>query len=73
MKMIITDNETKLNMLKDESDFHDYKFISKNEFFRNLFFDYNYKTVTYLMEKENKKVDAVLNILNSLYVIDENK
>ena len=73
MKMIITDNETKLNMLKDESDFHDYKFISKNDFFRNLFFDFDYKTVTYLMEKENKKVDAVLNILNSLYVIDESK
>ena len=73
MKMIITDSETKLNMLKDESDFHDYKFMSKNEFFHNLFFDYDYKTVTYLMEKEKKKVDAVLNILNSLYVIDENK
>ena len=74
MRLLITDNDTKKEYLKQKkSSLHDYKFMSKDEFFSSLLYNYDYKTVVYIMEKYNKNINITINILKCMYVIDVNK
>ena len=56
MNLIITNEFNKMDILKkitNEKKFNNYKFYSFNELKRKLFFDYDNKTIEYVMKKYN--------------------
>ena len=56
MNLIITNEFNKMDILKKltkEKKFNNYKFYSFNELKRKLFFDYDNKTIEYVMKKYN--------------------
>ena len=74
--IIICEENYKMNILKQLSQsklFLDVKFFSKKEFFNEYLFKYNEKTISYLVNKYNYKVDVAKMYLENLYYIDENK
>lgn len=73
MKLIITDNETKIEYLKALKNFNSDKYISKKEFFEGLLFSYDYKSIIYLMKNYQMNIDNCYDVLKSLYAIDIEK
>ena len=74
--LIICPNEEKIKILEylsKENKLYDIKFMTKEEYKKNYYFDYNEKTLYYLLKKYNFNLDVAKVYLNNLYVIDENK
>ena len=74
--LIICPNEEKiktLDYLSKENKLYDIKFMTKEEYKKNYYFDYTEKTLYYLLKKYNYNLDVAKVYLNNLYVIDENK
>lgn len=74
--LIICPNEEKVKILKrlqTLNKLYNLKFMTKEEYFNNHFFEYNDKTILYLMKKYHYKVDVCKAYLKYLYVIDEEK
>ena len=74
--LIICPNEEKLKLLDELSkmdNLYDIKFMTKEEYKKNYFFDYNEKTLYYLLNKYKYNLDVAKVYLKNLYVIDENK
>lgn len=74
--LIICPNEEKikiLDYLSKENKLYDIKFMTKEEYKKNYYFDYTEKTLYYLLKKYNFNLDVAKVYLNNLYVIDENK
>ena len=46
--------------------------MSFNEYLKNYYFDYDLKTIKYLYDKYNMKIDNIKELINNLYYI-ENK
>lgn len=71
--LIITKEENKEYLL-NEINHHiknklSLKFMTKEEFLKHLFFDYNDETIIYLMNKYNFKYDIAKMYLNNLYYL----
>ena len=76
LKIIICPNEYKLRLLEDlnrDNILHNYKFMTKEEFLKNYYFDYDENTLYYLMNKYNYNLDVAKVYLKNMYVIDTNK
>lgn len=50
-----------------------FKIIDSNEFKKNYFFDYNKKTIYYLMKKLNVKYEIALEYIDACYYIEDKK
>lgn len=76
LKIIICPNEYKLRVLEDlnkDNILHNYKFMSREEFLKNYYFDYDENTLYYLINKYNYNLDVAKVYLKNMYVIDTNK
>ncbi len=74
--IIICENNYKKYILKELSEkklFLNIKFFSKKEFFNEYLFKYNERTLAYLINKYNYKVDIAKMYLNNLYNIENKK
>ena len=72
-KLIICPNEEKIKLLEENNNLEDIKYMTKNEFITNYFFDYNNKTIYYLISKYKYNLDVCKVYLKNLYPIDINK
>ena len=75
-KLIICPNEEKnklLLSLSKEEKLIPYKFMSKEEFIKKYYFDYDIDAIYYLRKKYNYNIDVCRVYLNNLYKIDINK
>lgn len=74
--LIICPNEEKikiLDKLSKEDKLYDIKFMTKEEYKKNYFYNYDEKTLYYLLSKYKFNLDVAKVYLNNLYVIDESK
>ena len=72
--LIICENDYKNKILKYLSAnkfFLNVKFMTKKEFFQEYLFNYNEKTISYLVNSYNYKVDIAKMYLDNLYYIEE--
>lgn len=74
--LIICPNEEKIKILEHlskEDKLYDIKFMTKEEFKNNYYFNYNENTLYYLLNKYKFNLDVAKVYLKNLYVIDEKK
>ena len=74
--LIICPNEEKLKLLDQLSKMdklYDIKFMTKEEYKKNYFFDYNENALYYLLNKYKYNLDVAKVYLKNLYVIDIEK
>ena len=74
MNLIITNEFNKMDILKkltDEKKFNNYKFYSFNELKKKLFFDYDNKTIEYVMKKYNVNLSIARIYIENLYFLKE--
>lgn len=62
-----------MNILENTNTLHNYKFMTKEEFRKNYFYDYNELTYQYLMDKYEYNLDVCKVYLKSMYPIDIDK
>lgn len=75
-KLIICSNDEKIKLLKElnkNKEIKDIKFMTKEEYIKNYFFDYDNDTLYYLMNKYNYNLDVCKVYLKNMLVIDINK
>ena len=74
MNLIITNEFNKMDILKkltNEKKFNNYKFYSFNELKKKLFFDYDNKTIEYVMKKYNVNLSIARIYIENLYFLKE--
>ena len=74
MNLIITNEFNKMDILKkitNEKKFYNYKFYSFNELKKKLFFDYDNKTIEYVMKKYNVNLSIARIYIENLYFLKE--
>jgi len=71
--IIICNNNYKMQILKDIKKLINIKFMSMDEFIKSYYFDYDEKTILYVIKKYNIKYEIALEYLNNLiYIEDKN-
>ena len=71
--IIICNNNYKMQILKDIKKLINIKFMSMDEFIKSYYFDYDEKTILYVIKKYDIKYEIALEYLNNLiYVEDKN-
>ena len=76
MNLIITNEFNKIDILKkitNEKKFNNYKFYSFNDLKRKLFFDYDNKTIEYVMKKYNVNLSIARIYIENLYFLKDVK
>lgn len=74
--LVLCTNSEKLDILdrlNSSKGFHDYKFMTIEEFRSNYFFSYDYRAIDYLACKYSYDIDVSKTYIESLYTIDINK
>ena len=71
--IIICNNNSKIQILKKINKLINIKFMSMNEFIKSYVFDYDEKTILYLIKKYNMSYEIALEYINNLYYIEEKK
>ena len=69
--IIICDNDCKIQILKNLKKLVNIKFMTMSEFIKNYCFDYDEKTILYLIKNYNIKYEVALEYLNNLYYIED--
>ena len=59
-----------IEKIRKDNSLLDITFITKEEFIKKSVFDYDNKTIHYLMNKYNLKYEIALVFLNNIYYID---
>ena len=75
-KIIVCPNDEKIKILENlnkNSELYNVKFMSKEEFIKNYFFDYTVDTIYYLMDKYKFNLDVCKVYLKNMLVIDVSK
>lgn len=75
-KLIICPNSEKLKILSNlskDNNLYNIKFMTKKEYLSNYYFNYDEKSIFYLMKKYNLHIDVAKVYLNSLYGIELEK
>ena len=73
-KLLIAPNYIKEKLLREKeqsNELNDLKVITKEEFIKNIFFDYNEETILYLMDKYGYRETIAKEMINCMYYIDE--
>lgn len=71
--IIISSNESKIQILKNLKQLVNIKFFTINEFIKNLYFDYDEKSILYVIKKYNLKYDVAKEYLDNLIYIENKK
>ena len=71
--IIICNNNYKMQLLKNIKKLINIKFISMDEFIKSYYFDYDEKTILYLIKNYNIKYEIALEYLNNLIYIEDKK
>lgn len=74
--LIICPNDEKIKILDDlskDNNLYNIKFMTKEEYKKNYFYNYDEKALYYLLTKYNYNLDVAKVYLKNLYVIDEQK
>ena len=74
--IIICNDNYKRNLLKqfnETTSLYQVHFMSLNEFKKKYYFDYNYKTILYLMNKYNYKYEVAKIYLDNMYYVSDNE
>ena len=69
--IIICSNNYKVQILKNIKKIINIKFMTMNEFIKSYCFDYDEKTILYLIKKYNIKYEVALEYINNLYYIED--
>lgn len=72
-KLIICPNDTKLQLLGNNNELTNIKYMTKSEYLSKYYFSYDDKALYYLIDKYNLNIDVAKVYLNSLYTINEDK
>lgn len=72
-KLIICPNDIKLQLLGNNNELTNIKYMTKSEYLSKYYFSYDDKALYYLIDKYNLNIDVVKVYLNNLYVINEDK
>ena len=72
-KLIICPNDTKLQLLGNNNELTNIKYMTKSEYLNKYYFSYDDKALYYLIDKYNLNIDVAKVYLNSLYTINEDK
>jgi hypothetical protein len=73
-KLIIAPSYIKTRLLKEKeesNELNDLKIITREEFIKNIFFDYNEETILYLMDKYSFRETIAKEIINCMYYVDK--
>ena len=71
--IIICNNDQKESLLKENKELNNIKYYTLSEFIKNLYFDYDYKTILYVMKKYNVKYDIAVEYLDNLIYVEDKK
>lgn len=71
--IVICNNNYKLELLKNIKKLVNIKLLSMDEFIKSYYFDYDEKTILYLMKKYNIKYEVAREYLNNLIYIEDKK
>ena len=71
--IIICSNDTKLNILKNINKLINLKFYTLNSFIKDLYFDYDERSILYIIKNYNVRYEIALEYLNSLIYIEYKK
>ena len=71
--IVICNTNYKLQILKNIKKLINIKFMSMDEFIKLYYFDYDEKTILYLIKKYNIKYEIALEYLNNLIYIEDKK
>ena len=71
--IIICNSNYKMQLLKNIKKLINIKFMSMDEFIKSYYFDYDEKTILYLIKKYNIKYEIALEYLNNLIYIEDKK
>ncbi len=69
--IVICNNEYKNQILKELRKLINIKFISMDEFIKSYYFDYDEKTILYLIKKYNIKYEIALEYLKNIYYVED--
>ena len=72
-KLIICPNDIKLQLLGNNNELTNIKYMTKSEYLSKYYFSYDDKALYYLIDKYNLNIDVAKVYLNSLYTINEDK
>lgn len=72
-KLIICPNDTKLQLLGNNNELTNIKYMTKGEYLNKYYFSYDERALYYLIDKYNLNIDVAKVYLNSLYTINEDK
>jgi len=71
--IIICNSSCKIQILKNINKLINIKFMSMNEFIKSYYFDYDEKTILYLINKYDIKYEIALEYLDNLIYIEDKK
>lgn len=71
--IIIVNNDCKTQILKNIKKLIKIKFMTMSEFIKSYYFDYDEKTILYLVKKYNIKYEIALEYLKNIYYIEDKK
>ena len=71
--IIICNSNYKIQILKDIKKLINIKFMSMDEFIKSYYFDYDEKTILYVIKKYNVKYEIAHTYLNNLIYIEDKK
>ena len=71
--IIICNNSIKDSLLKENKELNNNKYYTLSEFIKNLYFDYDYKTILYVMKKYNVKYSIAEEYLDNLIYVEDKK
>lgn len=69
--ILIMPNEIKIKVLKNNKKLISIKTLTKKELAKKIFFDYDEKTLFYMINKYNLKVDVAVMYLKNMYYIED--
>ena len=71
--IIICNNNQKKYLLKMSKSLSNNKYYTLSEFIKNLYFDYDYKAILYIIKKYNVKYDIAVEYLDNLIYVEDKK
>ena len=71
--IIICNNKQKEYLLRNNKTLSNNKYYTLSEFIKNLYFDYDYKAILYVIKKYNVKYDIAKEYLDNLIYVEDRK
>jgi len=71
--VVICNSNYKIELLKSINKLVNIKFISMDEFIKSYLFDYDEKTILYLIKNYNISYEIALEYINNLYYVEDKK